>query len=185
MKRHVAVAGIAGTSALLAALALVSPMASSAATSAGAGLSGTHVSSSTHSATRHLSSSRASAIVLKEVHGGRVTDVRGLRHGGYDAFAVRVTRADGSTVTGFVDRASGVVFDWKQSAALVTSAPAATTSTPGNDDDGIDAEDASDDNGVDAEDASDDDGVDAHDASDDNGVHVSADDSDHGSEIDD
>ena len=37
--------------------------------------------------------------------------------GGFPAFTVKVKRADGSTVTGYVTRADGVIFDWTQTAA--------------------------------------------------------------------
>jgi hypothetical protein len=70
---------------------------------------------------RGISPAAARAAVLK-VAGGRVTSVTATRHGGYSAYAVKVTRNDGSIVIGYVDRASGVVFDW-----LKLSGP---TSTP-------------------------------------------------------
>lgn len=42
-----------------------------------------------------------------------VVDVRKIRHRGYRAYAVTLERRDGSTLTGFIDRSWGVIFDWK------------------------------------------------------------------------
>jgi hypothetical protein len=58
-----------------------------------------------------ISQAAARAAVLK-VAGGRASSVTATHHGGYSAYAVRVTRNDGSVVIGYVDRTSGVVFDW-------------------------------------------------------------------------
>lgn len=44
---------------------------------------------------------------------GSVTSASKTTHQGMEAWAVTVGRADGSVVTGYVDVASGVVFDWK------------------------------------------------------------------------
>jgi hypothetical protein len=63
--------------------------------------------------------------VLK-VAGGRATSVTATRHGGYSAYAVKVTRNDGSVVIGYVDRTSGVVFDWLK----LSGAPAGPAAEP-------------------------------------------------------
>jgi hypothetical protein len=72
-----------------------------------------------------ISQAAARAAVLK-VAGGRVTSVASTRHGGYSAYAVKVTRNDGSVVIGYVDRTSGVVFDWLK----VSGAPASPAAEP-------------------------------------------------------
>jgi len=51
--------------------------------------------------------------VLTATGGGVTRFVSPESHGGYDAWAVQVLRHDGSIVTGYVDRVSGVIFDWK------------------------------------------------------------------------
>ena len=56
--------------------------------------------------------------------------------GGFDAFAVQVLRPDGSVVNGFVDRTSGVVFDWAE-----VSGPTATSTYQDDDDDHDDHDD--------------------------------------------
>ena len=55
-------------------------------------------------------------LVLAEVPGTLVSVAKTTR-GGFPSFAVTVMRADGSTVTGYVDRADGVIHDWTQTAA--------------------------------------------------------------------
>jgi hypothetical protein len=156
MKRRTAFAGVAGASSLLAVAALVSPVVTSAATpttqtGASASISITKPANAPapRAAARRLTSMQAQAIVLKQAHGGRVSDVRGMRHGGYDSFAVRLTQPDGSHLTGYIDRHSGVVFDWKQ-----TSAPASTNAAPSSttsDDDTQSADDNGSEQGDDTE----------------------------------
>jgi len=43
---------------------------------------------------------------------GSVTGVKKTKRSGASAFAVTVSRPDGSVVTGYVDASTGVVFDW-------------------------------------------------------------------------
>lgn len=62
---------------------------------------------------------------------GEVLSVRLKSHQGYEAYAVKVQRADGSVVVGFADAASGVVFDWNE-----ISGP--TPTVQANDDDSDD-----------------------------------------------
>lgn len=190
MKRRTALAGIAGASGLLAVAALVSPVVTNAATPTDRSGTAPHTASSaaTAKSTPHrLTSARAGAIVRKQANGGRVTDVRGLRHGGYDAFAVRIARTDGSTLTGYVDRDSGVVFDWKQTVAPLGSQAAMPSSTTSDDnesaeDNGIGEQGDNDD--ADSEGASDQQGDDNHQ----DGYSDQQDDNDHqgeNSQIDD
>lgn len=63
-----------------------------------------------------ISASKARSLVLAEAPGS-VMSVGKTTRGGYAAYAVKVKRADGSTVTGYVTRADGVIFDWTQTAA--------------------------------------------------------------------
>ena len=65
---------------------------------------------------------QARSAVLAQVNGTVVATTEVTRKG-YEAFAVKVNLADGSIATGYVDKKSGVVFDWD-----VVGAPA----TPGN-----------------------------------------------------
>ena len=60
--------------------------------------------------------------------GGTVLGVSKASHAGYKAWAVRIQRADGSVVTGYVDRASGTVYDW----VVNQAAPANAGGTSGN-----------------------------------------------------
>ena len=73
---------------------------------------------------------QARQAVLAQVS-GTVVSVHLKTHGGYDAYAVKVQRNDGSVVIGYVDAASGVVFDWTP---VSGPTPTATT-TPGESDD--------------------------------------------------
>ena len=63
-----------------------------------------------------ISASTARSLVLAEAPGS-VVSVGKTTRGGFPAFAVKVKQADGSTVTGYVTRADGVIFDWTQTAA--------------------------------------------------------------------
>jgi hypothetical protein len=62
---------------------------------------------------------QAVALVLAATGGGSTQDVRQVTRAGYEAWAVTVQRPDRSVVTGFVDRASANVFDWR----VVQAAP--------------------------------------------------------------
>ncbi len=66
---------------------------------------------------------QAVALVLNATGGGSTQDIRQVTRAGYEAWAVTVQRPDGSIVTGFVDRASANVFDWR----VVQAAPAPVT----------------------------------------------------------
>ena len=58
-----------------------------------------------------ITSLQARTAVLAQVS-GTVTSVTETNHQGYAAYAVSLNLADGSTATAYVDRSSGVVFDW-------------------------------------------------------------------------
>lgn len=68
-----------------------------------------------------ITKARASRIALSEAP-GEVMGVSPGSRNGYRAWAVQIKRPDGSIVTGYVDRASGVAFDWviDQSASAAT-----------------------------------------------------------------
>ncbi|MBI1351556.1 MAG: hypothetical protein GC156_10590 [Actinomycetales bacterium] len=59
-----------------------------------------------------ISLEKAVEVVLNATDGGVVKNADKENHGGYDAWAIRVLRHDGSIITGYVDLSSGVVFDW-------------------------------------------------------------------------
>ena len=63
-----------------------------------------------------ISAATAKRLVLAEVPGTFVSVAKETR-GEFPSFAVTVKRADGSTVTGYVDQADGVIHDWTQTAA--------------------------------------------------------------------
>ncbi len=123
---------------------------------------------------------RAKAAVLK-VAPGRVEGVSATKRGGYSAYAVKVVRADGSVVIGYVDRATGVVFDWATVSRSIGSASTSANNggRPTDSQDDSDSEDADDDS---RESTSDEDGQyeDSHD--DDNGEYESDDHESEGSD---
>lgn len=45
--------------------------------------------------------------------GGTVLKTTSTTHSGYEAYAVRVQRTDGSIITGLVESRSGVIYDWR------------------------------------------------------------------------
>jgi hypothetical protein len=73
-------------------------------------------SSTTPEAVSSISAATAERLVLAEVPGTLVSVAKTTR-GGFPSFAVTVMRADGSTATGYVDRADGIIHDWTQTAA--------------------------------------------------------------------
>ena len=60
---------------------------------------------------RDITANDATASVLAAT-GGKATDAKQVTRGGYSAWAITVSRADGSVVKGFVEATSGVIFDW-------------------------------------------------------------------------
>ena len=83
------------------------------------------------------SSDAARKVVAKT--GGTVLSVSKATRGGYKAWAVRVRMTDGSVVTGYVDRASGVIYDWVTNQAA--PAPSGNTGNTGYADDDSDDHD--------------------------------------------
>ena len=73
-----------------------------------------------------ITSLQARSAVLSQVN-GTVVSITEVARSGYEAFAVKVNLNDGSTATGYVDKKSGVVFDWN-----VVGAPAATSNGNGS-----------------------------------------------------
>lgn len=113
--------------------------------------------SSDSASTTRISADQARSMVLKQGDGTSVVSVSKDSRGGYSTWAVRITRASGEVITGYVDRASGVVVDWvvNQDPPTPTSPAKANASDDdreyAEDDDSEDDEDAED-----AEDAEDD-----------------------------
>ena len=69
---------------------------------------------------------QARSAVLAQVSGTVVSTTEVTRKG-YESFAIKVNLTDGSTATGYVDKKSGVVFDWD-----VVGAPATVGNTSGS-----------------------------------------------------
>lgn len=88
-------------------------------------------------ATSSFSRDDARSLVLAQAPGEVVKTWSTVRDG-YRAYAVKVLRPDGSLATGFVDRATGVVFDW-------TTVAAKAQASSGDDDDSAYADDDDDD----------------------------------------
>ena len=84
-----------------------------------------------------LPTEQAVALVLAATGGGATQDVRQASRAGYDAWAVTVQRPDGSVVTGFVDRATATIFDWR----VVQEAPKPAPVTAAYQDDEYEEED--------------------------------------------
>jgi hypothetical protein len=90
------------------------------------------VSDTVEPATTGLNAKQARAAVLTLVPKARVIAVRASAHGGYHGFAVKVERTDGSTLIGYIDSASGVVFDWSQPTAPAVQHSTSQSSANGN-----------------------------------------------------
>ena len=83
-----------------------------------------------------ISADQARDIVLNATGGGVTKSVEKDEHQGYAAWAVRVLRHDGSTVTGYVERETGVIFDWQVNEAAPTPTPSSSQQRrSGSDDD--------------------------------------------------
>ncbi len=74
-----------------------------------------------------MSGEKAVDVVLQATGGGAARSVEKANHMGYEAWAVQLVRHDGSIVTGYVERSTGVIFDW----VVNQEAPAATAPTAG------------------------------------------------------
>lgn len=83
-----------------------------------------------------ISKAKASKIALSEAP-GEVMGISSRSRKGYQAWAVQIMRPDGSIVTGYVDRASGVAFDWviDQQAPVAAHADDDAHGHEGSDDD--------------------------------------------------
>ena len=82
------------------------PAASAVATTQATGQTTTTLTTS-----RGLTAKEARTAVRKAT-GGTVRSTSLVKHQGFDAYAVKVTRPDGSVVTGHVDSKTGVIFSW-------------------------------------------------------------------------
>ena len=93
-----------------------------------------------------ISADRARSIVLAEGKGVSVVSVSKDSRQGLATWAVRIARSNGEVLTGYVDRASGVVIDWVVNSGP-TPAPQPTASHDDDDDDdhGDDHDDSDDD----------------------------------------
>ena len=90
-----------------------------------------------------VSESEARSLVLAEGKGVAVLSVSTAKRSGLSTWAVRIERSNGEVLTGYVDRASGVVVDW-----VVNSGPTPApqpTQTADDDDREEEYEDDSDD----------------------------------------
>ena len=86
-----------------------------------------------------VSADQARSTVLKQGDGVTVVATSKDSHKGYDTWAVRITRANGEVLTGYVDRVSGVVIDWDvNQQAPAASTPSASASDDSDDDSGSD-----------------------------------------------
>ncbi len=90
---------------------------------------------------QEISAERAVELVLNATNGGVVQQAEKEDHGGYDAWAVRVLRHDGSVVTGYVDRVGGVIYDWTTNKEAPQPTSSNSGSNSGDDDDHDDDDD--------------------------------------------
>jgi len=117
---------------------------------------------------------QAESTVLNQTQ-GTIVSTTSVTHAGLDAFAVQISRPDGSVVTGYVDASSGTVFEWvvnKQATPAKPAAPAQPAngagSTPNSNQYNDDHDDDhGDDHGDDHDDDHEDDHGDDHDGDDD------------------
>jgi hypothetical protein len=108
-----------------------------------------------------VSENQARSIVLKQGDGVAIVSTSKESHQGYSTWAIRITRSNGEVLTGYVDRASGVVVDW----TVNQKAPAQPTPTATHDDDSDESDDREDDSHED--DSHEDESDDSHDEDDD------------------
>lgn len=107
-----------------------------------------------------ITSAQARATVLDQGKGVSVVSVSKDSRQGLATWAVRITRSNGEVITGYVDRASGVVVDWVVNSGP-TPAPQPTASYDDDDDSHDDDDDDShDDDDDDRDEDYDDDGKD-------------------------
>ncbi|MDP1876808.1 MAG: hypothetical protein Q8M17_04525 [Actinomycetota bacterium] len=146
-----------------------SPSSDRSTSSSGPESSASESSASESSASESSStgiSAREAARKAVAKSGGTVVSVSSDRRGGFAAWAVRIQRADGSIITGYVDKATGTVFDWVTNRdASPSPQPSASSSHDDDDDDDDHGSDDDSDDDHDSED--DDDSGDDHDSDDD------------------
>jgi hypothetical protein len=94
-----------------------------------------------------VSADQARSIVLKQGDGVSIVSTSKESHQGYSTWAIRITRSNGEVLTGYVDRASGVVVDWtvNQKAPASQPTPTATEDDSDESDDDSSSDDESDD----------------------------------------
>lgn len=85
--------------------------AAGATASAVASSQGANQSTTTLTTSQGISAKQARSAV-RQATGGSVISTSLGKHQGFDAYAVKVTRPDGSVVTGHVDSKTGVIFSW-------------------------------------------------------------------------
>lgn len=85
--------------------------AAGATASAVASSQGANQSTTTLTTSQGISAKQARSAVRKATGGSVISTSLG-KHQGFDAYAVKVTRPDGSVVTGHVDSKTGVIFSW-------------------------------------------------------------------------
>ena len=76
------------------------------------------------------SAQEATAIALSFA-GGKSLGAERVSHQGYDSWAIKISRSDGSVVKGYVDVTSGVAFDW----VIISHQAAVAAKPPGSRDD--------------------------------------------------
>lgn len=81
-------------------------------------------------------SAKAARSAVRQATGGSVISTSLGKHQGFDAYAVKVTRPDGSVVTGHVDSKTGVIFSW----VVNKEAPAPVATYADDDEDEYDDE---------------------------------------------
>jgi len=118
---------VAGTAPLNAAVAPVAglpavPVLSDAPVAAAQATADSAPSAESPSAAPLLITKEQATAAVIAATGGTVQSVSSGNHSGVASFAVTVARTDGSVVTGYVDKGSGVVFDW----TVEKAAPKAT-----------------------------------------------------------
>ena len=60
---------------------------------------------------------------------GSVVSILDLRHQGYDAFSIKVQAADGRVLVAWVDKGTGVIFDWDVVSTPADDASRGTTAS--------------------------------------------------------
>lgn len=60
-----------------------------------------------------ITATDAQAIVLQSLGNGKILNTDSAKDNGYDVWKVKVQRQDGSVVTGYVEKTSGVIYNWE------------------------------------------------------------------------